>query len=350
MRKSLSSNIMLFILIAIYSTNTAGISVTSLIMQNTGKSAWMIPLIVLPIAIILILFYKPLTKAQKVKLKSNKLFRTIFIIYAFLSIVILIFYSSVIISTWFYDKTSIYVFIIASSLLIAGLSLFTNNTLIKTGIILSVSFIATIAITIETVLRHDFSLLLPIDYPNMEFVASNIFSILILLMILLDGFIYVLCDENFQKPLSRKVLIYSVLFIAFHVIIQIVDNYVMFNYQYFDNIFLPSIQRYFMHGGKRYIDHFDIILLSLLMVTLLYKGSLYLILCKGLFPKKMGITMAIMTAFFAICGCIILIKDQKIIKPLFIVAACTIILIYIIIVSYQFIKKENENGLVSKTN
>ena len=101
-----------------------------------------------------------------------------------------------------------------------------------------------------------------------------------------DLFLYTIYNKEYKNPISKKALIFVSLIIMIFASLQIIDSFTLVNYRYYEGISMPSLNRYFSHQGKRFFEHFDILLLFLTLTTTFYKVPFHVILVKDTLNQK----------------------------------------------------------------
>lgn len=280
MKNKISSQIMFYFNMIIFSINLANLTYSSLVMNNDAKYSWLVPLFsIVPFLFLMLFFKKNFTDYQAIR--NSFIFKFLIFIYSLLSITLIIYYSSVILTNWFYEESSIFLFIIGCSFIILLLSLFKMTSIIRVGFIWAIGYIllAGFGLTIHN--ESDIMFLFPIELKTSTF-TKNLFF----LIIPLDNLIYLFIKNPENNYPQKKTIIFSGLIALILCSIQLIVNLTLVNYRFYDGLETSAIETFFMYYSKNHIGHYDIVLIVNVLITLFYKGTLYANLAVQVFPKK----------------------------------------------------------------
>lgn len=271
------SNIYIYFIMIYYNLSFTSISYSSNIMKDFTKSAWMIPLFWIIPLLILIFFYK--SKNNFDSLKNNTFFKILLLINSLIHNIVLIYISSHMMGISFYHLTPVSLFAITTLIITCFLSFLDIKKILRLAFILITGLIWFIPFIFDFEFNNNFQMEL-LDNININFLKGYYFT-----TVCLDLFLYTLYNKEYKKPISKKGLTVVFLIILICASLQIIDSYTLVNYRYYEGIDMPSLNRYFSHQGKRFFEHFDILLLFLTLTTTFYKVSFNTILVKETFDK-----------------------------------------------------------------
>ena len=307
-----------------YNVNYASFCYSSLIMKDFPKICWIIPIMSLIPYLLLIFLYKE--KNFKENGKYHAFFKIIMGINSVIHSSILIYISSLLLGNAFFKISFCSMFIILSSIICFYLSTLKIDQLYRLGTILSLCIIFFIPLFFDLELSNQPYLDI---FPDT--VSFNIFKSLYFSVIYLDLFLYTLYNNQYSKPLSKKILIFSGLIIAVITSLQIIDSYTLVNYRYYEDIKILSLSRYFSHQGRRFFEHLDIVLLYILLTTCFFKCPFYTITTNHILKIK---KLMFLPLYYLIILSISfsLLYNSKLIYPICLIGSCSTLILAIFIV------------------
>lgn len=265
-----------FIFISIYYTiHTSTIYSTSKIMKDFNQSAWIIPLITIIPLLLATFLYKP--TCFKKDIENSYLFKITMLINGLINTTLLISITSMMLGHAFFKISSVSIFLILITTVIFILSFGDLYKIIRLGLIFVIGSLIFLPFFFDIELTNQ-----PIldIFPNkLDF---SILKGLYFTSIINEIFVYTIYNDNYNKPLSRKTILFCGFVILITISLQIVDSYTIVNYRYYQEIKILSFNRYFSHKGRRFFEHLDILLLYILLSTTFFKASLYTIYSKSL--------------------------------------------------------------------
>lgn len=275
--KKISSNLIIFIGI-FYGINYGSLCYSSLIMKDFDKIAWLIPLLTLIPFILLVFLYKPSNNLNNYK--NNKIFKILMLISSFFNSAMWIYLSSQMLGISFYNLTQVSFFAVFTLVVVIILSNMNLKVILRLGVLFTTGFLFFVPLLLDyqNTYQPYLDIMRPIDL--------SIFKGLYFITIVNELFLYTTTNDMYEKPLSRKQLILAGIVILFITSLQIIDSYVMVTYKYYENIMFPSLNRYFSHKGDRFFEHYDTLLLFIMLITALYKSSYYITKTKYFFECK----------------------------------------------------------------
>lgn len=299
--KKISSNLILFIGI-LYSINYGSLCFSSFIMKDFDKIAWIIPLTNIIPFIILVLLYKP--NKNIINYKNSKMFKILLLISSFINSALWIFISSQMLGISFYNLTPVSFFAVITIIIIIILSNINHKVILRLGVLFTTGFVFFIPLVLDyqNTYQPYIDILRPLDF--------NILKGIYYITIVNELFLYVTTNEFYDKPISRKQLILAGTIILFVTSLQIIDSYAMVSYKYYSNLMFPSLNRYFSHKGNRFVEHYDILLLFIMVITTLYKTSHYITKTKYFLECKNTIFNLIYFSFLTIFVFIIILNQD----------------------------------------
>ncbi|MBQ8292789.1 MAG: hypothetical protein IJX78_03145 [Bacilli bacterium] len=280
MKNKISSQIMYYFNMIIFGIGFANSTYLSLVMNKDAKHSWIIPLFILIIFLFLMLFAKK-NFSNYQKLKNNLIIKIIIGSYSLLSIILLSFFTSIILTSWFYEESSIFVFIIIMISIVMVLGLFKTTSIIRVGFAWSLCYILIALFGLSIHNESNILFLFPIELSK-----STLINNLFFLILPLDNLIYFFIDKPENDYPSKKTIVISSAITLIMCTIQAIVNLTLVNYRFYDGLQTSAIEAFFMYYSKNHIGHYDIVLIINVLMTFLYKGSLYANLTLNCFKEK----------------------------------------------------------------
>ena len=332
------SNIYIYLAMIFYNLNFASITYSSFIMKDFSMISWLIPILTLIPILILIFLYKTHNKVEN--LQNIIFFKILLLINTIIHNIVLIYVSSQMMGISFYQLTPVSIFAIISIILTCFLSFLDINKLLRLALILITGLIWFIPFIFDFEYNNNL---------NMELFGKIDFKIikgLYYTTICNDLFLYTLYNKEYKKPISKKALAIVSIIIMSIASLQIIDSFTLVNYRYYEGLTMPSLNRYFSHQGKRFFEHFDILLLFLTITTTFYKVPFNVILVKNTLNKKYEIKFVLIYFLLLIPLVFFLILNQQYLRYLLMALSITTFLLTIIIIIYS--RRNDKN--VSRIN
>ncbi len=332
------SNIYIYLVMIFYNLNFASITYSSFIMRDFSKISWLVPLLTLIPIFILILLYKTQNKVEN--LQNMILFKILLLINSIIHNIVLIYVSSQMMGLSFYQLTPVSIFALVSIVLTCFLSFLDINKLLRLSLILITGLIWFIPFIFDFEYNNNL---------NMELFGKidlKILKGLYYTTICNDLFLYTLYNKEYKYPITKKALLIISTIIMVSASIQIIDSYTLVNYRYYEGLTMPSLNRYFSHQGKRFFEHFDILLLFLTITTTFYKVPFNAIIVKNTLNKKYQTKFLIVYFLILIPLVFFLILNHSYLRLLLILLSITTFLLTIMIIIYS---RKGEKD-VSKSN
>ncbi len=327
------SNIYVYLIMFFYNLNFASICYSSFIMRDFSKVSWMIPLLSLIPIIILILLYKTPNKIEN--LKSNIFFKILLLINSVIHNVVLIYISSHMMGISFYHLTPVSLFAIVTIILTCVLSFLDINKLLRLALILITGLIWFVPFIFDFEYNNN---------ANMELLGTidfKVFKGLYYTTICSDLFLYTIYNKEYRNPISKKALIIVSIIIMACASLQIIDSYTLVNYRYYEGLEMPSLNRYFSHQGKRFFEHFDILLLFLTLTTTFYKVPFNVIMVKDTLNEKYHKCFVLIYFFILLPLVFFLILNYEYLRLLIILLSITTFLLSITIIIHSRWRSNN---------
>ncbi len=334
MKNHTTSEFMYFFNMFIFGIGFANSCYMSILMNNEIKYSWLVPIfLIIPFVILILFIKKDYPKYEEIKKKFITKF--LMFTYSTLSISLLIYYSSVILTNWFYEESSLFLFISIFGFVLMILGLLPKNTILRIGFLWSIVYVVIAILGISIHNESNIMFLFPIELKASTFI-KNIFF----LIIPLDNIIYLLFEEQ-HNPKRKNILLSGILTLIFCTI-QLIINLTLVNYRFYEDLETPAIEVFFMYFSKNHIGHYDIVLIINVLMTLFYKGVLYSNISLQLFPKIKRKFLVPFISLIVIFLAILLIsnKDLKYFYSYIILGF--LLLIYLIIIIFQRSKMLND--------
>lgn len=335
------NNIYIYLVMIFYNMNFASITYSSFIMRDFSKISWIIPILTIIPIFILILLYK--TKNKVEYLQNIILFKILLLINSIIHNTVLIYVSSQMMGISFYQLTPVSIFALISIVLTCFLSFLDINKLLRLALILITGLIWFVPFIFDFEYNNNL---------NMELFGKIDFKIikgLYYTTICNDLFLYTLYNKEYKYPITKKALLIVSSIIMIIASLQIIDSFTLVNYRYYEGLTMPSLNRYFSHQGKRFFEHFDILLLFLTMTTTFYKVPFNAILVKNTLNKKYQTKFLLLYFFFLTPLVFFLILNYNYLRFFLLLLSITTFLLTIIIIIYSR-KGENNVSTVNPTN
>lgn len=332
------SNIYIYLAMIFYNLNFASITYSSFIMKDFSIISWLIPIITLIPILILIFLYKSDNKIEN--LQNIMFFKILLLINTIIHNIILIYISSQMMGISFYQLTPVSIFAIVSIVLTCFLSFLDINRLFRLSLILITGLIWFIPFIFDFEYNNNFNMEL---FSKIDF---KIFKGLYYTTVCNDLFLYTLYNKEYKKPISKKALAIVSIIIMFFASLQIIDSFTLVNYRYYEGLTMPSLNRYFSHQGKRFFEHFDILLLFLTLTTTFYKVPFNVILVKNTLNKKYQAKFVLIYFLILIPLVFFIILNHQYLRFLLMTLSITTFLLTVIIIIYS----RRKNQYVSRIN
>ena len=324
-----------------YTLIASNICFSSIVMKKTGYSAWIVYLIYALFCFIIFFFYKPNPNYNISD--SSIIVKLLIYLYVILKIAVILYITTTIISIWFYPKTDQFIFIIIFYILICFIASRKDYIILGLGVILGIGLVLFFLTALSMKTPHNFGLLKPFEMPD-----KNFFKVFYLLMLPLDNVFYLFFQDSYQKPLNKWHLIIPTLLAMLISALTIIDAYTIVTYEYYQDLYMPSITRYFLHTGDQYFQHLDLILAYITFALSTYKSAFFLKTLRKTINNQNKTTNAILyiAVIFSFTVTFILVKDSKLLETLLEYSSILIVLISIFILYGR--KKTDEKQLSNK--
>lgn len=321
-KKNISSKLIIFIGI-FYSINYGSLCYSSMLMKDFDKIAWLIPLLTIIPFIILVFLYK--ANNNLIMYKNSKLFKILLLISSFINSAMWIYLSSQMLGISFYNLTQVSFFAIFSIIVIIILSNMNLKVILRLGVLFTTGLFFFIPLLLDYQNTYQ---------PYLDIIRPFDLSILkgfYYLTVVNELFLYVTTNDFYEKPLSRKQLMFAGIIILLITSLQIIDSYAMVTYKYYEDIMFPSLNRYFSHKGDRFVEHYDTLLLFIMLITALYKSAYYISSTKYFLETKNTVFNLFYFFFLTILVFIIILNQDYFKYYLYLVTSISFILTFVII-------------------
>lgn len=222
------------------------------IMKIYSNNSVFVFILVSLFSLILLLFLPNSFKHIIKSFLSCKLIKIIISIYIIISTLLISYVLFNILSIRFFFVTPTFLLIIIFSyFLILGL-IPKLSTIINTTFIISIILLVLALIPFINFNSRDFRLLLRLDFFNI-----NNFSFIFLLCFIFDNFLFLFIPEKQNNKINKYDIIISTVIGVIISLWFIIDNYTFLDYSFFKDMNFPSLYRYKLYYGPKYIEHFD---------------------------------------------------------------------------------------------
>lgn len=284
----LVSTMLTLLLTSIFSSNIA--------MHLYPRNAFFIPLIV-GVGVIILAFFLPSSPSSYfARIMKNPFFRIILIVYLIISTIFFLTIGLMVLSNNFYFTTPSYILIMLVGASIVFLTLSPLSSFLNVALIVLVSVAVINILQIVNVNTRDISIMLPLSFQ-----IPKIYQLVALICYFFDLLIFYFLSYPKNTAMNKKTFILSTIITIIISTWFILDNYTYFSYQFFQGLDFPSLYRFKIYIGPKYLEHFDILIAINVTSFLVIKGTLNISLLRsalGIKPK-FGRTL-ILTAL--ICG------------------------------------------------
>lgn len=301
-----------------------------------NNTSFIFPLIIGTISILMVLLIPPLSKNIYTKILKSKIFRFIISTYIFVLLLSIFLTSFYIISERFFFLTPTYL-IVAFSMFFIFISLKANcKTIINILLVVSIFII----------LISSFHLFnsYPTDYKLLSFNFDNLstsYKALITIPYVLDIIILLIIPINLNK-VSKKDLIISIIIGSTISSLLIMENFTYITYTFYQGINFPSLYRFRLYSGPKYIEHFDNFLSLIISLFIISKAIFYLELFRIFLHIKKTITYRLFISIFL--GLITCLLFYNITFSNNIVTIFSIILTILLFIIYLSLWRYRTNG------
>lgn len=296
---------------------------SNMMMQLFTSSAYLIPLLVLPIVSIL-LYFIPNTFSLKTILSST-FSRIILLLYLLLNSYLFVISYLKVTNDYFYNLTPPLIILIIVLCLSLFISLYNVKDIFKIGFVISFISICSFILILLNTIEYDFSLV--IHHFSLD---HNYLFLSCFLFIYLD----VLINQIFIVDHQTKRKDFFILFVIIAIInaILIFKNYLFFNYEFFIQAKFPYIYKYLVYSNKLIFEHLDILYLVFITIFFVFKIALSIEYSRIILKIKKN--SPILLIFIITLVTLSLISNLldiglEIISYLMICASCLLILFFI---------------------
>lgn len=226
------------------------------------------------------------------KVLNNNFTRIILIIYLILSTVLLTLTSTKILSDYFFFLTPTFL-IITILLFFVACSIVNVRTIMNIMLLLFVILLITSHAHFLNTNYRDFRLLTPLSFH-----FDKPYLALPLLFTYLDNILFFTIPSVTSTPPSKWNYVIGTLIGSLLSTWFIMDNYLFLDYHFFDNMLFPSLFRYRLYTGPKYIEHLDIFLCIYICAYIFIKLLFNLEILRQVFKRKNTLFFRLTTTTF----------------------------------------------------
>lgn len=238
---------------------------SNMMMQLFPGSAYLIPIFILPLLIIL-LYIIPIKISSK-KIINSFVFKIIFLLYIFISSYLFVISYLKVTNDYFYNLTPPLIILIILLFLSLFISLYSLKDIFKIGFIISFISICAFSLILLNSIEYDFSLIT--HSINLEYNYLFLLSFIYIYLDIIINFIFI-------SDLKIKKKNYLVLFIIVIIInsFLVLKNYLFFSYEFFIQTKFPYIYKYLVYSNKSFFEHLDILYLIFITIFFIFKMAI----------------------------------------------------------------------------
>jgi len=270
----------------------------SLLINTYGNMSWLVLIGCILISLLLSMFFKGFPNHFNVlkQVKKNHLLRIIILLYLTITITLVTITSTLAIKKYFYTENST-MFIAIFSIFIA---LLISYNRIKNIFDISMIFFILIPIfyfiTLFTLEDRYIRYFLP-----MNFDLNNLNLALMILIFPLENCLMFLYNNQTKNGVKRKHFLISNFFTLFMLLLIIIDSLSLLSANFLKDIRYPSFYRWHLFSGNKFFQNFDIFLLIIIIITVIFRLSYYLQIFRlTLFAPKKKSTLLLSLLLFSI--------------------------------------------------
>lgn len=226
---------------------------SNLAIYLSTQYAYFVPLILGGITIILLLLLPSLHPSYISKILKGHFLRFVLAIYLILSTLLILYVVFKILAMKVYLMTPPYLLIIVSLFFIFLLGKSSLKNIISVKIIVYILVLFSTTIMFADTNEFNFRLLLPLD-----FYLEKPLKLLSLGFIYLDCLLYLFIPLNNKQVISKWNFIIGTLLGSILSSWFIIYSYASLDYHFFIDLPFPSMYRYRIYAGPKYLEHLDI--------------------------------------------------------------------------------------------
>lgn len=283
------STMLTLLLTSIFSSNLA--------MNLYPRNAFFIPLIIGTVVILLAFFLPSSPSSYFSRVMKRPFFRIVLAIYLLISTIFFLTICLMILKSNFYFTTPSYILIVLAGACVVFLTLSPLASFLNVALTVLVVVAFINGLQIVNVNTRDVSLLLPLNFK-----IPKVYQLLMFLCYFFDILIFYFLNFPKNSAMNKKTFILSTIITTIISTWFILDNYTYFSYQFFQGLDFPSLYRFKIYIGPKYLEHFDILLAINVTTFMIIKGGLNTSLLRstlGIKPK-FGRTLIITTIICAL--------------------------------------------------
>ncbi|MGM9899296.1 MAG: hypothetical protein ACI32E_01795 [Bacilli bacterium] len=226
---------------------------SNLAIYLSTQYAYFVPLLLGGVTIILFLLLPTPHSSYISKILKGHFLRFVLAIYLFLSTLVILYVVFKILAMKVYLMTPTYLLIIVSLFFIFLLGKMSLKNILSVKIIVYILVLFSTTIMFADTNEFNFRLLLPIDFH-----LDNHVKLLSLGFIYLDSLLYLFIPLNDKQVLSKWNFIIGTLLGSILSSWFIIYSYASLDYKFFIDLPFPSMYRYRIYAGPKYLEHLDI--------------------------------------------------------------------------------------------
>ena len=314
------------------------------LMDTFNNNSFLFPLIIGVLSILLILLVPKLSKKTYSSILKSTFIRFIISLFLFLFIITLLLFSFYIISERFFYLTPTYL-IIAFTMFFIFLSLKSFYKTISNILLFSSIIIILISsFHLFNFYPYDFNLI----KLDTSFISTS-YKSLFMIVYTIEIIIFLFIPSSFSK-VAKKDLIISIIVGSIISSLLILENYLFVSSTFYEGINFPSLYRFKLYSGPKYIEHFDNFLSLIISIFIISKTIFYLELLRIFLHIKKKISYRLISTLFM--SVILTFLFYHITYSSYVLSIFSIILSSLILLIYLSLWrfKANETNRRIKTN
>ena len=244
----------------------ASMAVSNIIMRNYTNNAYLVYLFLLPLILLTPLILPNSKQSLKICL-NNTLLRILFLSYQLIFSFVLIILYLKITNDFYYNLTSPTIILLLFLLVAVFFSTYGVKNIFHIGYVISIITSCLMILQLISTIKYDFNLL-----KDTKLAIDSYLPLLGFIFIYLD----ILITPIFlpTKSISKKD--YFILFLIATIVntLLILQNYLLFDFQYFIMTKFPYITKYLVFSNYSHFEHLDLLYLIFITIYFFFRMSL----------------------------------------------------------------------------
>lgn len=242
---------------------------SSLLFNNYGNNSWLVIIIYLLFVILISLLFNGFNINITKYIKKKYLVKLVLVVYLYLSIVLMIFLTSVAIKNEFYPSININIIITTIAFCTIYVGCKQTKEILGLSAIFYIVILSYYVISFSFLNSRNFSLLLPIsiDY-------KSLYKSYLIIMFPLENIIYSIQSDNIKNGFSRKTFVLGNVFTFLYLLFIFIDSITILGGNFHKGINFGSFMRWKTYQGNKFIESFNVFLMIIMILSIIFRLSL----------------------------------------------------------------------------